>query len=93
MGEVWRDVVPAEIPCAALQPVLDGVSPVCRGSRRRLSKGASIRRAACFLRDGIEMFAGYISAGERPELTSNGRVTIEHDLVCDGGGAPSHAAR
>lgn len=64
-------VVSAEIACAALQPVLDSVYhrycwrplPVVEKALRYVGRGA-------FSRDRIEMFAGHISAGERPVLTS-----------------------
>lgn len=64
-------VVQAEIACAALQPVLDSVYhsccweplPVVEKALRYVGRGA-------FSRDGIEMFASYISCGQRPVLTS-----------------------
>lgn len=64
-------VVPAEIACAALQPVLDSVYHRCWGEPLSIVEEALryVGRGA-FSRDGIEMFAGYISAGERPVLAS-----------------------
>lgn len=67
-------VVSAEIACAALQPVLDSVYrkycweplPVVEKVLRYVGRGA-------FARDGIEMFARYISAGDRPVATSADR--------------------
>lgn len=60
----------AELARAALQPVLDSIYRSCRGEPyseieevlRRAGRGA-------FARDNIEMFARYITYGDRPVLT------------------------
>jgi len=63
--------VSAEIACAALQPVLDSVYHRCWGELLPVVEEALryVGRGA-FSRDGIEMFAGHISAGDRPVLAS-----------------------
>ena len=74
-------VVPAEIACAALQPVLDSVYHRCWGELLGMVEGA-LRHAGrgAFSRDGIEVFARYISSGDRPVLTS-AKVDVEVDRV------------
>lgn len=66
-------VTSADIACMALQPVLDSVYhrygheplPAVERALDHAGRGA-------FAQDGITSFAGYISAGHRPVLTSGG---------------------
>lgn len=70
-------VVPAGIACAALQPVLDSVYHRCWGEPLPIvEKALRYAGRGAFSRDGIEIFAGYISAGDRPVLTS-GNVDVD----------------
>ncbi|MET3953430.1 hypothetical protein ABIE52_000296 [Rhodococcus sp. OAS809] len=66
-------VVPDEIACAALQPVLDSMYHRCCGEPLpAVEKELRYAGRGAFVRTGIEKFAKYISAGDRPVLISPG---------------------
>jgi len=71
-------VVSAGTACAALQPVLNSVYHRCWGEPLPIvEKALRYAGRGAFSRDRIEIFAGYISAGDRPVLTSED-VDVDH---------------
>lgn len=89
-------VTSGEIACVALQPVIDTVYRRCRWEPLPVvEKTLRYVGRGTFSWDRIENFASYISAGDRPVLTS-GHVDVDrpgpaNDLVCGDGDVPSDA--